>query len=210
MAAGGRPGDTSVRETAAGPSFERYVRGLPGGLAAYPPSVAKGSLVRTFLEGQSADVLRRLPAPLQHLVSDPPIDSDWIPEAQFCALLHALGEARDLPDPELLAWIRARNRTLFSGPLYRLLMTVISPERALRQAANRWGVFHRGSTLSFDGFADDGARVTLAFSPGLFDPFMQRALGEAFAAALESARAREPSVEVEAAGPRFARYLARW
>ena len=199
-----------MRIAAAGPSYARYVAGLPGGLEAHPGAQAKGSLVRAFLEGQPPEVRRRFPAALQALVREPPIDSDWIPEALFCAFFHALCEALGLGPAERTAWIRARNRGLFSGPLYRLLMTVVSPERSLREAARRWGVFHRGSTLEFEGFSDDGARVVLRFQVGVFDAFMLEALAEAFAAALESARAKDPVVELEATGPGFARYVARW
>jgi hypothetical protein len=199
-----------VSDTAVGPSYTRYLASLPGGLATHPDAQAKASLVRAFLEGQPADVLRRLPEPLQPLVREPPIENAWIPEVQFCAFFHALCEALGHLPAARAAWIRSRNQSLFSGPLYRLLMTVASPERVLREAARRWGVFHRGSALDFEGFSDDGARVRLAFPPGLFDAFMLDAFSEAFAAALESARAKDPLVQVEASGPGFARFVARW
>jgi hypothetical protein len=199
-----------VRDATAGPSFTRYVAAVPGGLDAYPTAQAKGSLVRIFLLGQPRELLSQLPGPLQPLVADPPIESDWIPEAHFCALFHGLSEVLGYKRPQRSAWIRERNRSLFSGPLYRLLMTVVSPERALRESARRWAVFHRGTDLAFDGFSDDGARVTLTYPSELFDPFMLEALGEAFAAALEAARTKDPSVRIEATGPGFARYLARW
>ena len=199
-----------MRNAAAGPSYARYVAGLPGGLEAYPGAQAKGSLVRAFLEGQPPEVLRRLPAALQALVREPPIDSDWIPEVLFCAFFHALCEALGHGPAERSAWIRARNRSIFSGPLYGLLMTVVSPERMLRESTRRWGVFHRGSPVEFEGFSDDGARVALRFPVGVFDPFMLEAFGEAFAAALDAARAKDPTVEVEVSLPGFARYVARW
>jgi hypothetical protein len=199
-----------VSDTAAWPSYARYEASLPGGLAAHPGAQAKGSLVRAFLEGQPEAVLRRLPEPLQPLVREPPLDSAWIPEAQFCAFFHALCEALSHTPSDRAAWIRARNQSLFAGPLYQLLMTVVSPERILREATRRWGVFHRGSTLDFEGFSDDGARVRLAFPAGLFDPFVLDAFSEAFAAALQLARAKEPAVRVDASGPGFARFLARW
>lgn len=191
-------------------SFERYVAALPGGLSAYPEARAKGSLFRSFLEEQPASVLAALPGPMLPLVRDPPLDSDWVPEAHFCGLVHALAEARRYSGRELLAWTRARNRALFSSTLYRLLMSVTSPEGTFRNAPTRWGVFHRGSSLAFDGFADDGARVTLTFPKGLFDGLMLAAFAEAFAAALEAARARDPAVRVEEEGPGFARFLGRW
>lgn len=192
------------------PSFERYVTGLPGGLEAFPALVTKGSVVRSLLDGQPDDVLRGLPAPVRALAVDPPIDSDWIPETHFAALLHALAEARHLEGRAFRAWIRLANRSLFASPLYRILMAVVSPEALLRHVDRRWNNFHRGSTAALDGFADDGARVTLRFPAGVFDGLVLEAFAEAFAAALEAAQAKAPVVVVEAAGPGFARYLARW
>lgn len=199
-----------MRDGDEGPSFERYVAGLSGGLDAFPAAQAKGSIIRSVTEGQPDEVLRRLPEPVRALALDPPIDSDWIPEVHFAALVHAVAEARAYSGPEFCAWLRACNRTLFASPLYRILMTVVSPEAMLRHAGKRWGNFHRGSTLDLDGFADDGARVTLRFPEGLFDPLVLRGFAEAFAAALEAAHARDPVVLIEARGPGFARYLARW
>jgi len=89
-------------------------------------------------------------------------------------------------------------------------MVVASPELLLRYTGKRWENFHRGSALHHDGVSDDGVRLTLTFPAGLFDELLLRGYGEAFAAALEAACARDPLVEIEARGPRFARYLARW
>jgi hypothetical protein len=199
-----------VRDVVAGPNFERYVSGLSGGLGAHPAAQAKGSLVRNLLEEQPPGLVEVLPAVLHPLVLDPPVDSDWIPETHLCALVHAVAERRRYTETEFLAWIRARNRALFASPLYRLLMAVVSPEAMLRHAGKRWGNFHRGSTLELDGYADDGVRATLVYPPGLFDGVMLRTFAEAFAAALEAARSKDPSVALEATGPGFARYVGRW
>ena len=199
-----------MRNAGRGPSFERYLTGMPGGLDAHPGAQAKGSLVRNVLEGQPPEVLRRLPAVLQPFVADPPMDSEWVPEVRLCALIHAVAEQRRYSVAEVLAWIRQRNLALFSSPLYRLLMSVVSPEAMLRHAGKRWGNFHRGSSLEFEGFSDDGARVTLTHPAGLYDELVLGAYGAAFAAALEVARAKAPQVSIEISGPGFARYLARW
>jgi hypothetical protein len=192
------------------PSYDRYVNGLPGGLGAHPAAQAKGSIVRSHLEDLSPGLLRSLPTPLLRLAADPPVDSDWVPETYLCALIHAIAERRRYSEREFLAWIRARNRALFARPLYRLLMTVVSPEALMRHAGRRWGNFHRGSSLELDGYSDDGARFTLSFPEGLFDRAPLLAFGQAFAAALELAGAKDPLVDVETEGVGFARYLARW
>jgi hypothetical protein len=199
-----------VRSAWKGPSYESYLAGLPGGLSAYPDAQAKGSIVRGHLEDLSADLVRALPEPLRRLAADPPMDSDWVPEASLCALIHAVAERRRYGEREFLAWIRARNRALFARPLYRILMAAAAPEALLRHAGKRWGNFHRGSSLDFVGFSDDGVRLTLTHPPGLFDGPILQVFGQAFAAALEVAQAKDPVVEVEVERPGFARYVARW
>jgi hypothetical protein len=191
--------------------LERYVAGLAGGLDAYPAALAKGALVRNLLEEEPvAELLPALPEPLRTLVADPPIGSEWIPEAHFDALLLAVADARGLTDEQLLAWTRGRNRRLFSSPAYRILMAVAAPAQLLRFAGARWGNWHRGTTLEVDGIADDGVRFSLEYPRGLLDGTMLRVYGEAFAAALELANAPTPEVEVIAEEPGLARYRASW
>jgi hypothetical protein len=199
-----------VSPAGAAPSYERYVASLPGGLDAYPAAQAKGALVRSVLLFQPREVLRALPAPVRRWVTDPPLDNDWVSEAAFCALIHAVAVGRGWREPEVLEWTRERNRDLFSGPLYRTLMRVETPEAMFRHAGIRWANFHRGSALNFLGFSDDGARLGLAFPRGLFDPLVLRSQGAVFCAALELAHARAPVVVLEEGGDGFARYCARW
>ncbi len=191
--------------------LERYLAELPGGLDAYPDAQAKGSVVRSVLEGQPvAELTARVPPALGRLVEDPPITSDWVPEAHLGALLHAIADVRGMSDDEVCAWTRAQNRALFESPAYRILMEVMSPAALIRFAGRRWENWHRGTRLEVEGASDDGVRATLTFPPGLFDPFLLRVFGQAFVAALELSNAGSPSVTVEASGPDSARYLARW
>ena len=191
--------------------LERYLAGLPRGLETHPAAQAKGSLVRSILAGQPVPaLLERLPPPLRRLAADPPVGSEWIPEAQFCGLLLAVADLRLMSDEEVLAWSRARNRALFESPAYRILMSVMSPGSLVRFAGRRWENWHRGTSLEIEGAADEGVRATLRFPAGLFDGLLLRAFGEAFSAALEMANAAFPRVVVEAEGPESARYLARW
>ena len=199
-----------MRSAWTGPSYERYVAGLPGGLASHPGAQAKGSIIRSHLDALSPELVATLPDPLRQLAAEPPMDSDWVGETYLCALIHAIAERRRHGEREFLAWIRERNRALFRRPLYAILMAVATPEVALRAVGKRWGNFHRGTTLALEGVADDGVRVGLTFPATLFDPLMLAAFGEAFAAALEAAHAKDPTVVVQASGPGFARYLARW
>jgi hypothetical protein len=191
--------------------LERWVARLVGGLDAYPAAQAKGSLVRSALEGQPiAKLLLRLPRPLRALAAEPPVGSEWVPEAHFDGLLLAIADVRGMTDDELCAWVRARNRALFESPAYRILMGVMSPAALVRFAGGRWASWHRGTQLEIEGIEDDRVRATLTFPRGLFDALLLRVFGEAFVAALQLASAALPVVTIEEAGPESARYLVRW
>ncbi len=193
------------------PRLERYLAALPGGLDAFPSALAKGALVRNILEDEPLpELLPALPEPLRRLAADPPVGSEWVPEAHFDALLLAVADVRGLTDAELLAWTRKKNLRLFSSPAYRILMMVTSPSQVIRFAGARWANWHRGSTLELHGIADDGVRVHLRYPRGLFDGTLLRVYGEAFTAALETARAKQPVVTVVAEQPGLAQYEASW
>lgn len=198
-------------ETAGLERMERYVAGLPDGLDSYPECLAKGSVLRsTLLQQPVEQIAARLPAPLRLLVTDPPVDSEWLSEARFVAIYHAVADVRGYSDADVQSWSRDRNRVLFRNPAYRILMAVSSPATLLRGAAMRWANWHRGSTLEVDGILDVGVRATLRFPPGLFDDLMLKSFGEAFVAGLELARAKAPASTVELVEPGAARYLVSW
>jgi hypothetical protein len=191
--------------------LERYLSGLPGGLAAYPHCLAKGALVRNLLERELVPpLLSVLPEPLRRLVAEPPMGSEWIPEVHFGALLLAIADAVGRDDADLLLWSRNRNRALFRSRTYKILMAVASPAQLIRFAGARWANWHRGSTLEVEGIGDDGVHFALRFPPGLFDPTLQLVYAESIIAALELANARVPRVEVTSRAPGMARYRAAW
>jgi hypothetical protein len=191
--------------------MERYVAGLPKGLDSFPDCLAKGSVLRSTLVQQPVpELAARLPESLRTLVTDPPVDSEWLPEARFVAIYHAVADVRGYSDADVLNWARDRNRALFRNPAYRILMAVSSPGTLIRGAAMRWSNWHRGTSLEIEGIQDEGVRALLRFPEGLFDQTMLEVFGEAFAAGLELARAPKPSSRVELVEPGVARYLASW
>jgi hypothetical protein len=193
------------------PRVEAYVASLPGGLAAHPTAQAKGALVRNLLEGQSVvELARRLPPEIARLAEEPPVGSEWIPEAHLIALYLGVADLKGLRDEDFLGFARERNRVLFHSAAYRFLMEVVSPATLVRFAGLRWGNFHRGTTLEQESVADDGVRFTLRFPQRLIPPLMVRVYAQAFVAALEVARARFPIVAVEAEDARSARFVGTW
>jgi len=191
--------------------MERYLAGLPAGFDSFPDCVAKGSALRSTLAQQPIpEIAASLPDALRSLVTDPPVDSEWVAEARFVAVYHAVCDVRGYTDTEVLQWARERNRALFRNPAYRILMSVSSPGTLIRGAAMRWSNWHRGTSLEIEGIQDDGVRALLRFPDGLFDPLMLQVFGEAFAAGLELARAPTPEVKVQLVEPGVARYLCSW
>lgn len=191
--------------------MERYLASLPAGLDSFSDCLAKGSVLRSCLIQQPVEeIAARLPAPLRPLVTDPPVDSEWLSEVRFVAIYYAICDVRGYSDAELRVWARDRNRALFRNPAYRILMAVSSPGTLLRGASMRWSNWHRGSSLEIEGILDEGVRALLRFPANLFDATMLEVFGEAFVAALELARAPSPAVRVELAAPGLARYLVSW
>lgn len=189
-----------------------YLAGLPGGLASHPGCLAKGALVRSMVDDRPT-LLRRageLPRELGRLIEDPPLAGEWIPEAHFVALFHAVNDLLDLDEAAVLVRSRSVNRALFESPTYRILMAVLSPASLLRFAGKRWENFHRGTQLEVSGVSDDGVRALLRFPGGLFDTLVLLAYGQAFAAALELSGARAPDVRLERVDAGTAHFRMVW
>jgi hypothetical protein len=191
--------------------MERYLASLPAGLDSFADCLTKGSVLRsTLLQQPIEQIAARLPEVLRPLVTDPPVDSEWVSEVRFIAVYHAVADVRGYGDAEILTWARDRNRALFRNPAYRILMAVSSPGTLIRGAAMRWSNWHRGTALEIEGILDEGVRALLRFPEGLYDPTMLDVFGEAFVAALELARAPSPVARVQLVEPGVARYLVSW
>ena len=167
--------------------------------------------MRSVLDGQPvAELLPRLPPALRSLAAEPPdrqrlgarrpTSARSSTRSRSSARLHARGRAR--PGSAV------RNRALFTSPVYRVLMSVASPEALLRHAGPALGeLAPRHARSGSRAFADEGVGVTLAFPVGLFDGLLVAAYGAAFAAALEVAHAQASRrCASTRPGPGFARY----
>ena len=191
--------------------LEAYLSSLPGGSGAYPECQAKGILVRTLVADQGIGVVSaRLPEPFRRLLDELPVGSEWVPEVHYLALTYALADASGRADEAIFAGVRERHRRMFESPTYRMLMVGSSPGALVRGAGLRWANWHRGSTLEVEGIADDGVRLALKYPRGLFDGLHLRLFAEAFLAALDLSRARDPRVEIVEAGASRARYRLTW
>lgn len=198
------------------PELDRYLAQLPNGFDSYPAAHAKGSVVLPYLVGAVGASLRRcadLPAPLRALLDAPPTVAGWVPEVTLAALIVAAYEAHfaSAGGPDALqAFILETNRATLSGPAYRILFMVASPERLLGGAAQRWAAFHRGSTLSLARRADGVAELDLAHPPAIFPEHSFRGHGATFALAAELAGGRNVRMSWAHARPGLTRYTVTW
>lgn len=185
-----------------------YLARLPAGLDSYPEATAKVALARAFAERLRRDFpgFRLDPVLLGPL--DRPV-SGWIPETYNTATFLAARSAFD-DDETFLSWVADADRELLSGPLYRMLFWLVGPKRVLRSGAERWGRFHRGSTLAIEPVGEREVIARLGYPRELFPPLVNRAFARSFRVALELAGAASCSCEVTEQTPTEASFLARW
>ncbi|HTJ84859.1 MAG TPA: hypothetical protein VL400_24235 [Polyangiaceae bacterium] len=192
------------------PTMTAYVDSLPDGLDALRGCQQKASIFRQFIGRPHATALAKvLPAELRGLVEAPPPATEWISEVKATAVYLAL---RDLmgSDDAFLEYTYEMNRRLLSGPLYRVLFALVSPERVIKGAASRWGQLHRGTELRTEGFSPPRVRFRLVTPVGLVPEVLARAYGSAYRVAIELAGARSVDVTVESASPTAYTFALRW
>jgi hypothetical protein len=179
------------------PSFDKYPRvlrylaGLPKELGSYPECVQKASVLRQFRKLAPPGWRSELPAPLEALVRDPPPLAAWIPEVHATAVYLAIVDARGWEDREFVAQSLQMNRELLQSPLYRILMTVVSPKRMVRGGTGRWKAMHPGIELSARMDGETSALFDLAFPRRMVPTLIAQCYATGFQAALERASARE-------------------
>jgi hypothetical protein len=192
------------------PRVAEYLAPLPAGVASHPQCVAKAALLRRALERRplSRDHVLALPSALRELVACPPLDGESVPDVWLAGVLLAIADAYEMKDEEYLDWIRDLNSSMFNT-LFRILMKVVSPEHLLRGAAERWKVFHRGSSLAIAELTRGRCVVQLNFPHLLFHGLALRQFAPVFEAAIQMC---DPlgRVELGAFDATQAFFIARW
>lgn len=171
---------------AALPRVDAYLARLPAGAASHPGCVAKAAMLRRALEQRplSRAHLAALPSPVAQLASCPPLDGDWVPDVALACVLLAIADAYVLTDDAYLSWMRALNVRMFTT-LFRTIVATVPPDVLVRSAAERWGIFHRGSALTVLESGRRAATVQLSFPPRLFHGLALRHFVAVFEAVLD-------------------------
>lgn len=190
--------------------MNEYLGGLPLGLASYPEHRQKASVVRAFADAMPTTGLAALlPRELVPLLEPVP-PGLWIPEVHANALLLAQRDACVASDDDFIAGFHRANTALLTGPLYKLLMMVISPEFLISNAAQRWKVFHRGITLETSESRKGHALLRLSFPVGLLPPLLARGYSTAFEVALVAAGAKNVVVHADTTALVHAVFRCDW
>jgi hypothetical protein len=189
---------------------------LPSGLDSYPQATVKGSVIRAmFPDTERSRFPPRglIPAPAEEHIHLPPAVTDWIPETHQSALIGAVFDTRFRGAgglPAFDAWAIERNRALLRGPLYRIMFLVLSPERILSGAQERWGAFHRGSQISVVTREPRSTVARLAHASNLFSEHAIRWFACSFQVAVEAGGAKNARVEAEVESATSTRFHAAW
>lgn len=192
------------------PRLATYIEQLPDGLDSHPTCLAKVSIHRT-IHAYAKQPLCGLPPALQaHLDASQPVEK-WIPQCHSLALIIAIVEARRLPPDQEAQWIRDAASLLFSTPMYKLLLSAVSPRLMIKGADIRWSAFFRGSSLD-STTGDSEAEVELRAPPGLFDRTLACIFTDVLRAALSHSEYHASTTQLELVDfePGRIRYAASW
>ncbi|HEY3450513.1 MAG TPA: hypothetical protein VGK67_29425 [Myxococcales bacterium] len=178
------------------PRLAGYLSQLPNGLESYPRCEARGTVPRALLEDKPLPAIPRgdLPDLLHSIVVNPPLRSGWIPEAASSALSYLIGDVHGLSEDEHLKMIERVTLLLYNGPVYKLLMSIVSPQTLLTVAGSRWSAMHRGTTLTAEKIGTHGMRLVLEFPDSLFVGLGLRLWANVYRVTLEHSRAKSAKV----------------
>jgi len=125
-----------------------------------------------------------------------PSPAGWIPEAYANCLSLLFRESAFADDASCLAAFQDNNMELFSKPVYRVIMFVLSPTLAVMGAEKRWGTFRKGSRLTATQLRKDGpdhraARIQLDYPAGLHTDFHLKVIATGIESAARAAGASD-------------------
>ena len=188
-----------------------YLERLPAGIDSYPECQTKGAAIRSYLDTLPAMALPdALPARLSLLLERPPLASGWISEVQWHALMIFFG-SEVFGERGYLDSVYDSNLALLSSMTYRVLFRLVSTRAVLAQAASRWSLFHRGTTLETVGRIARKQGVLRLTTPAHHcPPLIGQGYAEAFRAAAVASGPSDAEVEITEHSPTVLEFAVRW
>lgn len=192
------------------PRLSKYVKGLPQGLLSYPECESKASLYREALSNlpRKLDTAGLDPL-LASYVDDPVPVSSWVPEVVTNGIYLAIADQVFKDDERFLEWVGEFSRKVFESPLYRVLMSLASPQRLAQGATRRWQNFHTGVDYQV-ALHENGTLGHLITPPSLYDRLVLRAHLRAIQAAYRASGAPDATIEILSMNATDARFRIVW
>ena len=147
---------------------------------------------------------------MRELAQNPPPVSVSVPEIVAHTLYLACADALGYTDAQFIARARDMNRSLISGPMYRVLFTFISPDRLIKHAASRWEAFHRGTRVSVELVEDTRCRTLMHMPAHASNELLSTMHATAFEVALVAAGAKNLQTTVKQVTSTVAQFDAAW
>jgi hypothetical protein len=199
----------SLLESTRFPRASAYLASLPLGLASHPQCTARTDTARLMLAEFPQLLATGVTAGLVHTLEKTIRGAEVFPDVMSVLLRLLVRDAAFRDDQGFLEWNQALSARVFSSPVYRVLMHVLSPTLVLTGAQRRWNAYRTGTHLSSEG-TRDGATLKLASPAGLYPELVARSYAELFRAALLAARAQDVQIAMVAHEPALATYRLSW
>ncbi len=170
---------------------------------ARPALLEEGDLERS-------PVIDQLPPVLADLVRSPPPSSAWLPQVHFRCILRAILDLYFQGDEAAMAaWSYGSQKKLLGGPLYRVMFALLSPERVVQLAPQRWGHFHRGLSMHVD-IHPQQVEGTLRYPPNIYRRLDHELSLAGIRAVIELAGGRDVRLEILETSPTQGRSRITW
>ena len=172
-------------ESSATQRIEAYLEKLPGGIHAFPSTQVKFSVVALWMEGHDREALARvLPNEVLPLLESGFPISRWVSEVHATCIYLGLRELFFPDDDAFVEDALERNRALLLKPMYKILVRLLSPERAAKGTSMAFSQMHRGVMLEVEPLSDSWM-VRLHHPTNIVPELLGRCYATAIRAALE-------------------------
>ncbi len=173
---------------------QEYLAKLPDGLESYPRAQVKNSVVRAWIDGHDWGALEAaVPAAVRPLCRGDLAVTKWVSEVHATVVYLTLRELFFADDDAFVRDAHERNRKLLSGPMYRMLVNLLSTRRIAKGCRPAFGLMHRGVVTDVD-VAPWPWVWTLRYPAHLVPEVLGRCYGTVIVTALELSGKREVSV----------------
>lgn len=192
------------------PKLTEYLASLPDGLASYPECKAKGTLIKSIIEGQLADDLTDgAPVELANVIRNPPTFNQWVPATWSDALFYLVVDRKYPTEEAMIDWCYKRTLKMGQSAMYRALVRAAGPKALLKMGAKVHDMFQRGTTLRVELGAKE-AELFLEHPPYLHGGWNHLSNVGLFRALLRMTGVHHPQADMVESAPKLARYVLAW